>query len=122
MLEQSQLHWSQLDLHRAARNTPSETIETQRAKRDLFTHSRAGTAAQQTSNARAKLLIRDRLHDVAISACIKSANYCCGIFGSRVKQDGCCLARGTKLLENLESVAVAQLQVENDSIVLIDER
>ena len=74
------------------------------------------------ADARSQLFVRDGLHHVVVGAGIEPSNDRFGVTEPRVEQHGCTPPAATQLLQNLESVSVSELQVENDSVVLVDER
>jgi hypothetical protein len=119
MLEKPELHWRELDLDVAARDAARETIEAELTDDQLLAGARRRTAPQQTAHACLELFVRHRLHDVAICAGIEPAHDCLRIFIAGVQQDGSALACPSQLLENLEAVTVTELEIENDSIILI---
>ena len=122
MFEQPQLPRRQLDLLTLLSYASRQPIELQVSHYKLITHKLRIPAAQEAAHSRPKLLVGHRLDDVLIGARIETTNDCIGPAHSGVEKDWRAFPFCPQLLNYLESMPVTEVCVEDNSVVVVDER
>src|SRR5689334_14730669 len=75
----------------------------------------------QRPHSRSQLFVGDRLDHVVVGARVEAAHDRVCISPSGVEEHRSVTAVSPQLLQNLKPVSVAQLQIEDDAVVLVDE-
>ena len=123
VFQQLELHGCEAYVLALARHSARKAIQREISRAGLFAHAGASAAPpDEGPYARAKLLVRNGLDDVIIGAGVETANdrFCVGAPG--VQKYGSWASVPPQLLEDLKTVPVSQLQIENYSVVVVDER
>jgi hypothetical protein len=74
------------------------------------------------SHARPQLVVGNRLDDEIIRACVEAAHDRRAVALSGVEHHRRPPSRAPQLLQNLEAVPVAEVEIEDDPVVVVDER
>src|SRR5258706_990097 len=122
VLVKLQLHRRETYVVAVAGHSASEAIECEIADVSLLADARAPrTPPNEGAHTRSQLLIRDWLDDVVVGARIETADNRFGVGATRVEEDRGVSAVAPQLLQDLESMPVAKLKIEDNSIVVVHE-
>src|SRR5687768_4414375 len=122
VLEQSHLGGGDVEVLCLAGNSAGKPVQDQISDGYLLPDARAGAAANEGPHARAQLVVRDRLDDEVIRTRVESAHDRRAVALSGVEHDRRPASRSPQLLKNLEAVPVAKIEIEDDSVVVVDQR
>src|SRR5688500_2301219 len=105
----------------AAGDAARETIQKEVPDGDLLTDTRARTPADECANTGAQLVVGDRFYDEVIRSRVEPAHDRLAVALPGIQHYRRPAAGTPQLLEYLEPVSVAKMEIEDDSIVVVHE-
>src|SRR5689334_24172131 len=119
MLEQLELHRRKADIVGVAGDASCQAIEHEVSDAHLFFSATFFSVPGENANAGAKLLVRHWLDDVIVRAGVQPAHDRLGIGAARVEQHRRVAAVAPQLLQDLEAMAVPELQIQDDAVIVV---